>query len=453
MQQINLSNLQAEVINSIISNNYRLHEGNTGEDYLKIEFNVEIHEIANLIEYFDCGPTFYFKNKDDSVEFLALGAWEKFTSLYQQEEIEVRTKKNPFIKIVGAQRFQQENCENEWHNINECYFFVPQVLIEKIGKKVVFCVYFPKEILRSNDVKKECLHSLATTLEPSLRSAYTPKNFPIGQREYPNLSTWTQMVNKSLDAIKNTPLKKVVLSRKKVVNFRTNIRAEKVFKKISETVKGSSYAVFLKITKQQSFMSFTPETLFLVKDGVLRLDSLAGTTSRGQDQFNDNHFAQALLSNGKELAEHRFVKNYIKEKMEGFVERVNIDKDEQILKLPHIQHIHSVLSGKLKDDVSTSEIMRSFHPTPAVGGWPKTEALKAIKEYEVYKRGLYAAPIGYFSRDNSEFAVAIRSALVSSNTLHIYGGCGIVAGSYANNEWVETNNKMKNFESYMGSNS
>ena len=68
-----------------------------------------------------------------------------------------------------------------------------------------------------------------------------------------------------------------------------------------------------------------------------------------------------------------------------------------------------------------------------------------IKRLEDFDRGLYAAPIGVISKERSELAVGIRSALLYENQLHVFGGAGIILGSTAEKEWDETLNKMKNF--------
>ncbi len=39
--------------------------------------------------------------------------------------------------------------------------------------------------------------------------------------------------------------------------------------------------------------------------------------------------------------------------------------------------------------------------------------------------------------------VAIRSALIMDNVLYAYAGCGVVADSDADEEYAETNNKMR----------
>ena len=47
--------------------------------------------------------------------------------------------------------------------------------------------------------------------------------------------------------------------------------------------------------------------------------------------------------------------------------------------------------------------------------------------------------------DATEFAVAIRSALVRGDSLSVYAGAGIVPGSEPQAEWDELENKIADF--------
>ena len=58
------------------------------------------------------------------------------------------------------------------------------------------------------------------------------------------------------------------------------------------------------------------------------------------------------------------------------------------------------------------------------------------------KRGIYAGAVGYISwNGNMDTAIAIRTAVIKDDTLHIQAGAGIVADSVPENEWEETMNK------------
>ena len=85
------------------------------------------------------------------------------------------------------------------------------------------------------------------------------------------------------------------------------------------------------------------------------------------------------------------------------------------------------------------------NPTPAVGGFPRPQALKLIQELEPFERGWYAAPVGWVGYDDAEFAVAIRSGLVDRDRLLLFAGAGIVSGSQAEEEWAEVENKIRHF--------
>mgnify|MGYP002622970426 CR=1 FL=1 len=121
--------------------------------------------------------------------------------------------------------------------------------------------------------------------------------------------------------------------------------------------------------------------------------------------------------------------------------------DDQIslLKLDNGQHLKTSFHGTLKNSKDNQEIISLLHPTPAVAGHPKNDALKAIERIEPFNRGWYAAPVGYIGYDETEFAVAIRSGLVNKKTLSLFAGAGIVDGSTAHDEWEEIEHKMGSF--------
>ena len=60
----------------------------------------------------------------------------------------------------------------------------------------------------------------------------------------------------------------------------------------------------------------------------------------------------------------------------------------------------------------------ALHPTPATCGRPRQGAFEALRETERFDRGFYAGPFGWVSGSSSEFAVAIRSALLHASADH-----------------------------------
>ena len=95
-------------------------------------------------------------------------------------------------------------------------------------------------------------------------------------------------------------------------------------------------------------------------------------------------------------------------------------------------------------------MMRSFlYPNPAIAGYPVKNSLKRIEEIERFDRGWYSGPFGWIGCNSAEFVVAIRSALIIDNFLHLYAGAGLVNGSDPASEWKELDNKILNFISIL----
>ena len=89
-------------------------------------------------------------------------------------------------------------------------------------------------------------------------------------------------------------------------------------------------------------------------------------------------------------------------------------------------------------------VVAALHPSPAVGGWPRAEAVAAIDRLEGMDRGWYAGPIGRVGLDgDGEFAVGLRSGLIRGSAARFYAGAGIVHGSDPEREFAETETKFR----------
>jgi len=107
-----------------------------------------------------------------------------------------------------------------------------------------------------------------------------------------------------------------------------------------------------------------------------------------------------------------------------------------------VMHIVSNVVGTLKSGQTAIDVFRATFPAGTVSGAPKIRAMEIIDELEPVKRGIYAGAVGYLSwNGNMDTAIAIRTAVIKDDTLHIQAGAGIVADSVPVNEWNETMNK------------
>ena len=109
----------------------------------------------------------------------------------------------------------------------------------------------------------------------------------------------------------------------------------------------------------------------------------------------------------------------------------------EILTLANGHHLITKFQGQLKDGINDEDILQFLHPTPALGGVPRDQAMDIIRKLEGFSRGWYGSPIGYVGLDWAEFVVGIRSGLARGKNLSVFAGAGIVQGSQAKPEWEE----------------
>jgi anthranilate synthase component 1 len=102
----------------------------------------------------------------------------------------------------------------------------------------------------------------------------------------------------------------------------------------------------------------------------------------------------------------------------------------------------SNVTGEIKPGMSAMDVLRATFPAGTVSGAPKIRAMEIIDELEPVKRGVYAGAVGYIGwSGNMDTAIAIRTAVIKDQVLHIQAGAGIVYDSVPRNEWDETMNK------------
>ena len=258
--------------------------------------------------------------------------------------------------------------------------------------------------------------------------------------DFPDHGHWLKNVREVLTAVELGRVEKVVLARRREYRFGRSVDAPELLRGLMRHNTGS-FAALYQPRPGAAFVSVSPERLYRRIGTTLEIDALSSTVCRGNTAAEDTELAHRLLKSDKELREHAFVIEGIKYDIEPLCGSAPQSGGTDILKLEKVQHLMTPITGTLRDGVSDEHIMSALHPTPAVGGTPRAKALEIILNLEGFDRGWYAAPIGIVSRDFTEVAVGIRSALVRDGTVSVFSGAGIVAGSDPEMEWHEINQK------------
>jgi len=111
-----------------------------------------------------------------------------------------------------------------------------------------------------------------------------------------------------------------------------------------------------------------------------------------------------------------------------------------------VHHLVSTVTGELKEDCHSLDLLRGCFPGGSITGAPKIRAMEIIEELEPARRGVYCGAIGYISFDgNMDTNIAIRTLVYSpqDRRLRFWAGGGIVADSDVRQEYQEALDKAK----------
>ncbi|MDO8573335.1 MAG: anthranilate synthase component I [Candidatus Daviesbacteria bacterium] len=190
----------------------------------------------------------------------------------------------------------------------------------------------------------------------------------------------------------------------------------------------------------------SPELLLKVEDGIVTTCPIAGTRPRGQTPEEDEKLAEELKNNEKEKAEHRMLLDLGRNDVGKIAASgtVSVTRIMEVERFSHVMHLASEVQGKLRDQYTSLDALRSAFPAGTLSGAPKIRAMQIIDELENEKRGPYGGVMGYISYDgNLEMAITIRTMVFKDGTAYAQAGGGIVYDSDPEAEFEETIIKSK----------
>ena len=248
---------------------------------------------------------------------------------------------------------------------------------------------------------------------------------------------WNRLMNAIADGISWGEMTKVVSSREVEFTSETPYNVASILANLVDN--NPNCFIFGYEKDGRTFVGASPEILVRHRGSEILSYALAGTAPKdGPNAWTE----EQLLTNTKNIIEHNIVRDRIVNTMRQITPHVTVG-ETGIMELSHLYHLRTIITAK-DSTKSLVEWAKLLHPTPALGGEPREKALALLQKYESHERGMYAAPFG-FMKDMGDgiVVVAIRSALIMDNVLYAYAGCGVVADSDADEEYAETNNKMR----------
>jgi isochorismate synthase len=269
-------------------------------------------------------------------------------------------------------------------------------------------------------------------------------------RRVPSRKRWVSLAQSAIDSISRGELKKVVLARGVALTFRAGVPASAVLRRLIALNPDST--VFAVKRRGSVFLGASPESLVSVKKGDVEVDCLAASTPRSKDRAEDEGLGTRLLHDSKSSREHQFVVRAAVNALSPMSSRVEVPDAPALKRLTTIQHLYTPVKAKLLDGEDVWAVAHALWPNPAIGGEPRDNAVGWIRRFEGLDRGWYSGVFGVMnaSLDEASLVVGIRSGVIRGRKAVIYAGAGLVAGSEPQEEFEETDWKLRTMGRALG---
>jgi menaquinone-specific isochorismate synthase len=353
---------------------------------------------------------------------------------------------DPEVRYYGGLRFDPlREPDAEWAAFGAYRFVLPRFELHAGEEATLVCnLVLPRDAERPAEILEQ-IERLSFPQNAS--DAVLPE--PISRTDGPDERGWRRNIERALAALSEGRLGKVVLARRTEFGFEKNLDAALLAERLGELTPGC-FHFYVEPEEGVAFVGASPERLFRREGRAIESEAVAGTRPRGASEAADAELRDELFGSRKDKAEHDHVRVGIGETLGPLCDELEVEKGVSEMKLASRRHLVSKVRGTLGEGVTDAEVLRALHPTPAVGGYPRAEALEEIRALEAFDRGWYAGPVGWIGVEEAEFAVGIRSGLVRGNRLALFSGAGIVAGSVPEGEWAEIEQKIGEFTRMFG---
>ena len=144
----------------------------------------------------------------------------------------------------------------------------------------------------------------------------------------------------------------------------------------------------------------------------------------------------------KNIREQRYVATYMMETLEQFSNDI-AEEGPCTVRAANLAHLRSDFNFRLDNTHHLGSLLHALHPTPAVCGLPKHDAINFILRNESVPRGYYSGFQGPLDVDGTtHLYVSLRCMSIHGNRYRLYAGGGLLSDSDEESEWNETEAKL-----------
>ena len=329
-----------------------------------------------------------------------------------------------------------------WEGFPTTRWVMPSLLLRQHRAQQSLCAF---EQVAADDVDgaiRRCQRRLDEALEKlALRTALETRANPGLELHEGDRPGWDALMALALASIEAGALEKVVLARPMDVHAQQAWEPLDVVERARAS--GAQTTIFM-VTEPSggAFIGATPELLCEIDGTRLSTEALASSASPRD--------TKVLASGDKERREHQSVVDSIRTALGPLSERISVRSEPKLLELSYVAHLRTPVEVTLRHGVSAASVILALHPTSAVGGTPRVEALAFLRDHEKLHRGWYAGAVGWMGPGRVHLNVALRSAVLRGNRARLFVGAGVVRGSTSEREWNETALKSRPMLSALG---
>ena len=322
-----------------------------------------------------------------------------------------------------------------WDGFEAAEVFVPRITIEGNGGDTRLTVAIP-----SGERPEPTLELLASMRNPAWIAVDDTGDHSI--ESHPHVTDYASSVATAIDAINAGRFDKVVLARSVIVNSSEPVAILRVFRQLVQRYP-QCYNFAWK-SGDAVFMGASPELLADVRGSSVHSNPLAGSIRRGEGKKEDRLLGESLMSSAKDNEEHRLVVDDLVERLAPLTSALDLPSGPVLKKMASVQHLSTEISGVLHDGYGVMDVVDAVHPTPAVGGVGREDAVAFIRQSEQIDRGWYTGGIGWMNgAGDGAIAIGLRCGLVREGRTQLFAGAGIVADSQPDAELGETRLKLR----------
>lgn len=354
-------------------------------------------------------------------------------------------------KYLGGFAFDPAHpAEPDWAGFPPGLLVLPRVLLQVRDGQATLTASVPVEPgIDWTAAFEATMADLAALQEPETTTTTARTARVLSLDERPTVAEWHEIVARTAAEVQAGRFAKVVLARQQRVALAESAESAGALRFLRERY--PSAFVFALATPGGCFLGATPERLVQLAGREVVTLCLAGTTARGATPEEDARLAAELLASTKNREEHAVVVRAIRDALAPVCAEILMPDAPQIMPMPNVQHLATPVRARLDGDHCVLDLVERLHPTPAVGGIPRADALEAIREREGFDRGWYAGAVGWVdAAGGGEFAVALRSALLRPDLAVLYAGAGIMGDSTPAAEYDETALKLRPMRAALG---